>query len=300
MALHDLFASKAANQQFKFGNRCLVMGILNVTPDSFSGDGLKKDDASMLEAIVAQARQFIENGADILDVGGESTRPGADLVDVDEELSRVIPAIKAIRSHLPQAIISIDTYKAKVADAALEAGANIINDVWGFKADKEMANVAIKHNAPVILMHNRSKPGHAEIHARLGGEYVAPHYDHFMEEVIEEMQNLVENAITAGVKRENIMVDPGVGFGKTKDQNMVLINKLDLIRERLGLPVLLGSSRKSFIGLVLDVPADERVEGTAATVALGVARGADVVRVHDVKVMSRIVRMTDAMLRAES
>ncbi|MTI10435.1 dihydropteroate synthase [Curvivirga aplysinae] len=298
MAFHDLFNSGDNNQEFQLGDRCLVMGIMNVTPDSFSGDGLRSKDVDLDTKVLKQAEFFLSNGADILDIGGESTRPGAEIVGEHEELKRVEPAIKAIVNAFPNAVLSVDTYKAAVAEAALNAGAHIINDVWGFKADPDMSKVAVKHQAPVILMHNRSKPGHAEIDARLGGAYIAPKYNDFLNEVIQEMRLLIEGAITAGVKPENIMIDPGVGFGKTAAQNMELINRLDVIKEALGYPILLGSSRKSFIGLTLDVPADERVEGTAATVSLGVARGADVVRVHDVKVMDRIVRMTDAMLRA--
>lgn len=297
MAFNDLF--KNDNEpDFNFGNRCLVMGIMNVTPDSFSGDGLENNKSILESAIVDQARCFLRDGADILDIGGESTRPGAALVSEELELSRVVPAVEAIVRKFPSAIISVDTYKSKVADAALGAGAHIINDVWGFRADENMAAVAVKHNAPVILMHNKSKPGHAEIDSRLGGAYIAPDYTDFLNQVIEEMRVLASDAIEAGVLRENIMLDPGVGFGKTVSQNMELINRLDEIKAALGFPILLGSSRKSFIGLTLDVPADERVEGTAATVSLGVTRGADIVRVHDVKEMSRIVRMTDAMLRA--
>lgn len=297
MAFNDLFNSEN-EAEFKFGDRCLVMGILNITPDSFSGDGLQRDEIEMEKAIVAQGEHFLKNGADILDIGGESTRPGAALVGEEQELARVGPAVKAIVKAFPHAILSIDTYKARVADAALTAGAHIINDVWGFHADGNMASVALKHNAPVMLMHNKSKPGHAEIDSRLGGAYIAPDYSDFLNEVIEEMRELANNAIGAGIPAENIMLDPGVGFGKTVSQNMELINKLDEIKAALDFPILLGSSRKSFIGLTLDVPADERLEGTAATVSLGVARGADVVRVHDVKEMGRIVRMTDAMLRA--
>lgn len=285
------------NDHFQWGRRCYVMGILNVTPDSFSGDGLA-DDADRVARAVAQARQFLADGADILDVGGESTRPGAALVAEQEELDRVVPVIEALVRELPQATISIDTYKAAVAEAALRHGAHVINDVWGFKADTDMAALAADRNAPVMLMHNRSKPGHAEIDRRLGGSYVAPDYQDFLAEVVEETAALARNAEANGVARDQIVLDPGVGFGKTIDQNMALINHLDAFK-KLGYPILLGSSRKSFIGRVLDVEPDQRVEGTAATVALGVARGADIVRVHDVKEMSRVVRMTDALIRAD-
>ena len=285
------------NDHFHWGSRCYVMGIVNVTPDSFSGDGLA-DDQDRVTRALAQARQFIADGADILDVGGESTRPGAALVAEQEELDRVVPVVEALTRELPDAIISVDTYKAAVAEAALAHGAHIINDVWGFKADADMAAVAADRQAPVMLMHNRSKPGHAEIDRRLGGSYVAPDYKDFLAEVVEETADLARNAEANGIARDQIVLDPGVGFGKTIEQNMALINHLDAFK-KLGYPVLLGSSRKSFIGRVLDVEADQRLEGTAATVAIGVARGADIVRVHDVKEMTRIVRMTDALVRAD-
>lgn len=285
------------SQQFQWGQRCHVMGIVNVTPDSFSGDGVA-NDADVVKRALAQAASFLADGADILDIGGESTRPGAAVVGAREEMDRVLPVITAIAERHPEAVISIDSYKAEVAAAALDAGAHIINDVWGFKADPEMAPLAKERGVPVMLMHNRSKPGHADIDARLGGSYVAPDYKDFLPEVLAETRALAEAAEAAGVAHDQIVIDPGVGFGKTIAQNMALINHLDRFKA-LGYPVLLGSSRKSFIGRVLDTPPDERLEGTAATVALGVVRGADIVRVHDVRHMARIVRMTDAMLRAE-
>ena len=285
------------SEKFKWGSECYIMGIVNATPDSFSGDGIVGAKDTVSKA-VAQAGTFLNDGAHILDVGGESTKPGAAIVSPNEELDRVVPVITALSKEFPSAVISIDTYKASVAKAALDAGAHIINDVWGFKADPDMAPLAARYNVPVILMHNRSKPGHAEIDARLGGTYIAPNYDNFLDEVKDEMRDIANNAIKAGVEARQIILDPGVGFGKTVQQNMVLINKLDHFKS-LGFPQLLGASRKSFIGKVLDVEADQRLEGTAATVALGVVRGANIVRVHDVKEMARIVRMTDAMLRAE-
>ena len=285
------------NDQFQWKDRCYVMGIMNVTPDSFSGDGLISE-TDVVDKALEQAGRFLEEGADVLDIGGESTRPGAELVAEQEELSRVVPVVEAIAKAYPQAVISLDTYKASVAEAGLKAGGHIINDVWGFKADPEMGPLAARTGAPVILMHNRSKPGHAEIDRRLGGSYVAPDYQNFLEEVLEETRLLAENAEKSGVSRDQIMIDPGVGFGKTISQNMALINHLDRFRA-LGYPVLLGASRKSFIGRYLELPADERMEGTAATTALGVARGANMVRVHDVKEMARIVRMTDGMIRSE-
>jgi dihydropteroate synthase len=272
------------------------MGIVNVTPDSFSGDGLARD-GDMIAAGVAQAAQFLADGADILDIGGESTRPGAEPVPVAEEIARTQPVIAAIRDAFPQAILSIDSFKAETAAAALDAGADWINDVWAFQADPQMAPLAKARGCPVVLMHNRSKPGHADIDRRLGGSYKAPDYADFLAEVLDELRTIITRALDAGIAPENIILDPGVGFGKTVAQNMALINCLDRVRA-LGYPVLLGASRKSFIGRVLDVEADERVDGTAATTALGVVRGADIFRVHDVRQMAHVARMTHAMLTA--
>ncbi len=281
---------------FDWGPRTYVMGILNVTPDSFSGDGIiAKGDAVKLA--VEQAREFILYGADILDVGGESTRPGSEPVDAEEEMERVIPVIEGLRKNFPQVLISIDSYKAKVADAAILAGANIINDVWGFRADFEIASVAAKHKVPVILMHNRSNPASVEVREKLGGTYLGAEYDDLLEDVKRELLASVEIAVKAGVEERLIILDPGIGFGKTREHNLALINRLGEIRS-LGYPILLGPSRKSFIGFTLDLPPDQRVEGTAATVAVGITRGADVIRVHDVKEMVRVAKMTDAIVRA--
>lgn len=277
--------------------RCLVMGIVNVTPDSFSGDGLGKE-CDILGAAVAQAQRFAAAGADILDIGGESTRPGAAFVDEAEETARVAPVIRAIRAELPDIAISIDTYKAKVAAAALEAGADIVNDVWALQADPDMARVVIDAGCPAILMHNRSKPGHADIDRRLGGSYTAPDYGaNFLETALEEMRRMMAGAVDAGVDPARLYTDPGVGFGKTQSQNMALIEAIDKVRE-IGYPVLLGASRKSFMGRVLDLPADDRLETTLATTALAVIRGAAIVRVHDVAENVKTVRMTEAMLAA--
>lgn len=281
----------------QLGTRPLIMGIVNVTPDSFSGDGLLRE-RDMVAAAVDQAARFLADGADILDIGGESTRPGAAPVAADEEIARVVPAIRAIRARFPEAAISIDSFKAATAEAALDAGADWINDVWALAADPGMAALAAARGCPVVLMHNRSKPGHAEIDKRLGGSYRAPDYTDFLPEVLAEMTALVERATAAGIARERIILDPGVGFGKTVAQNMMLIDKLDRVRA-LGQPVLLGASRKSFIGKVLDVEADERVDGTAATTAVGVMRGADILRVHDVRRMAHVARMTHAIVTAE-
>lgn len=282
---------------FDWGSRTYVMGILNVTPDSFSGDGIIAK-GEVVKSAVDQAREFILHGADILDVGGESTRPGSEPVNAEEEMERVIPVIEELRKNFPQVLISIDTYKAKVADAAIQAGANIINDVWGFRADSELASVAAKHKAPAILMHNRSNPASVEVREKLGGTYLGAEYDDLLEDVKRELLASVEIAVKAGVEERLIMLDPGIGFGKKREHNLELINRLGEIRS-FGYPVLLGTSRKSFIGFTLDLPPDQRVEGTAATVAVGITRGADLIRVHDVKEMVRVAKMTDAIVRGQ-
>lgn len=276
---------------FEWGARTYVMGILNATPDSFSGDGLLREGADGL----AQARAFLEAGADLLDVGGESTRPGSQPVSAEEEIARVVPLIRAIRAE-SQAVISVDTYKAAVAEAALQAGADLINDVWGLRADPDLAAVAARHNAPVILMHNRSNPASVEVRERLGNAYVAAEYSNLLQDVCNELMASVALARAAGIPDEHIILDPGIGFGKSVAQNLELINRLGEIRA-LGFPVLLGPSRKSFIGYTLNLPPDQRLEGTAAAVAVGIARGADIVRVHDVAAMVRVARMTDALVR---
>ena len=282
---------------FSWGSRTYVMGILNVTPDSFSGDGiLALSETSEVEAAVRQAEEFLTSGADILDVGGESTRPGSQPISVDDEIGRVIPVIEAIAREFPEALISIDTYKAKVAEAAFNAGARILNDVWALRADPELASVAAASGAAVILMHNRSNPASVEVREQLGNAYVGSEYQDLIEDVKQELLMSVELATKAGVEESRIILDPGIGFGKTREHNLELINRLDEI-SALGYPVLLGTSRKSFIGFTLDLPADQRVEGTAATVAIGIARGADIIRVHDVKEMVRVAKMTDAIVR---
>jgi dihydropteroate synthase len=283
------------NHLFHWGSRTYVMGILNVTPDSFSGDGIiAKGDAAQLA--VEQARGFLANGADILDVGGESTRPGSQPVSVDEELERVLPVVEAIAKEFPEALISIDTYKAKVAEAAFKAGVHFLNDVWALRADPQLASLAAAFDVPVILMHNRSNPASVEVRQQLGNAYIGSTYEDLIEDVKRELFLSVDLAVKAGVEESRIILDPGVGFGKTREHNLELIDRLDEIRA-LGYPVLLGTSRKSFIGFTLDLPADQRVEGTAATVAVGITRGADIIRVHDVKEMVRVARMTDAIVR---
>lgn len=278
-----------------WGSRTFVMGILNLTPDSFSGDGLLKRDDQM-SRVLEQAGRFVEAGADILDLGGESTRPGSQAVSLEEELERVVPAVQAIRSAGIPCIISVDTYKAAVAEAALQAGADWINDVWAMQADEKMAAVAAKYQAPIILMHNHSKHNDVALDARLGGRNISSKYGNMMEEIKEELLEYVTRAKTAGIKDENIILDAGVGFGKTVSQNLELLNRHDEICA-LGYPVLLGPSRKSFIGYTLNAEPDQRLEGTAAAVAIGIARGVDIVRVHDVEEMVKVSRMADAITR---
>jgi len=279
----------------EFGKKTYIMGILNVTPDSFSGDGLLSQPDTV-RAALEQAQRFIEAGADILDIGGESTRPGAEAVNEAEELARVIPVIEAIRSSGGEVLLSIDTYKAPVAAAALEKGADWINDVWGLRADPLMAATAARYQAPIILMHNRSKPANAKLQQRLGGRYIGIEYANLLQDICAELLESVTLARAAGVDDRRIILDPGIGFGKTVEQNLELVNRLGEIKA-LGYPLLLGASRKSFIGYTLDLSPVERVEGTAAVCAIGIARGADIIRVHDVEVMARVARMTDALVR---
>jgi dihydropteroate synthase len=279
-----------------WGVRTYVMGIINITPDSFSGDGLLTQD-DYIQAAVDQARQFIADGADILDIGGESTRPGSNPVDAQTEMERIVPVIDRIKTEM-DILISVDTYKAHVAGEALAAGADWINDVWALQADPDMARVVAQAGCPVVLMHNRSKANDVVLQERLGGMYRGAHYANLLEDVKQELQASVRVGLQAGISSEQIILDPGIGFGKTVSQNLELINRLDEIRS-LGYPVLLGPSRKSFIGQVLDVPAGDRLEGTLAAICVGVTRGADILRVHDVKETVRVVRMTDAILRAK-
>ncbi|RBW67673.1 dihydropteroate synthase [Bacillus taeanensis] len=262
------------NNVYDLNEKTLIMGILNITPDSFSDGGRFNE----VEQAVQRAKELIENGAHIIDIGGESTRPGAEKVGTDEELARVIPIIKAIRKEL-DIPISIDTYKAEVARQAVEAGANIINDIWGAKADKEMAAVAADYHVPIILMHNRKNR----------------EYEHLMIDMVADLQESISIAHEAGVSDHHIILDPGIGFAKTSEDNLTVMHHLNVITS-LGYPVLLGTSRKTFIGKTLDLPVDERVEGTGATVCLGIQKGCQIVRVHDVKEISRMAKMMDAML----
>ncbi len=280
------------NFTFEWGTRTYVMGILNLTPDSFSGDGLGEQNE---EAALQQAREYVQAGADILDVGGESTRPGAAPVSAQEEMDRVLPIITILKAEF-DTLISIDTYKAKVAEEAIKAGAAMLNDVWGLQADPALAKVASGTGVPVILMHNRSTPNNAAIKDQLGGRYIGVEYDNLLDDVKRELMESVSLAHAAGISDQRIILDPGIGFGKTVEQNLALLNHLDEIRA-LGYPVLLGPSRKSFIGYTLDLPLEDRVEGTAAAVSVGITRGADIIRVHDVREMIRTAQMTDAIVR---
>ena len=280
---------------FHWGRRTYVMGIINVSPESFSGDGLSDVDEA-----VRLAQRFVNDGADILDVGGQSTRPrysaaveagagtsgtarGYDEIGVEEEIRRVIPVIRAI-SDLTDVPISVDTYKAPVAEAAAEAGAALINDVWGLKRDAGIARVAAERGLPLILMHNQE-------HTRYGD---------LIQDIIASLRDSVAEAVRAGVAEERVIVDPGFGFGKTVAHNLEVLRRLAEIRSALGRPLNLGTSRKSTIGRVLDLPVEQRVEGDAGAVAIGIANGADIIRVHDVKEMARVAKMADAITRTAS
>ncbi len=258
-----------------WGRRTYVMGIVNLTPDSFSGDGLNGD----VSAAVAQARRMEADGADIIDVGAESTRPGSTPLTAEEEFTRLLPALTAICEAV-SIPVSVDTYKADVARQAIAAGAAVVNDVWGALADADMARVIADAGVPAILMHNRRRAEYADL----------------VPDVIAGLGRIADHALTAGIPEHNIVLDPGIGFGKTADHNLELLRRLPELRS-LGYPLLLGVSRKSTIGRVLGLPEDERLEGTAAAVAMSIAGGADIVRVHDVKEMVRVARMTDAIVR---
>ena len=267
------------------------MGIVNVTPDSFSGDGITDPSQA-----VAQGLALAENGADILDVGGESSRPGGSPVDTDEELARVVPVIEGLhrRTDLP---ISVDTRRAAVAEAALAAGATMVNDVWGFRGDPDLAGVTAAASAWAIAVHNRQAA--AVTVPGLGGFFPHVAYDDVVEEIIGELHGSIALLLDAGLSEDRIIVDPGFGFGKGPDQNLQLLARLGELKS-LGKPILLGTSRKSTIGLVLDLPPSERADGTAATVAIGIQNGADIIRVHDLPAMARVARMADAIVRGWS
>jgi dihydropteroate synthase len=256
--------------------------MTNVTPDSFSGDGLLVGDpgADPVARAVAQARAMADAGADILDIGGESTRPGHAPVGEPEERARTIPVVNAVRKALPDMPLTIDTTKPSVAAAALDAGADAINDVWGVGEDPALTLLAAARRAPIILMHNRAEPRYADL----------------VGEVVADLGRAVDRALSAGVPATDILVDPGIGFGKTAGQNLALLHELGRL-QALGRPILLGTSRKSTLGKVLDLPADQRLEATLATTALGIAAGADIVRVHDVHENVRAARIADAIVR---
>jgi dihydropteroate synthase len=286
------------NHQFRWGERTYVMGILNATPDSFSGDGLGHA-ADAVAAAVEQARRFVAAGVDILDVGGESTRPGAAVVDAADEQQRVVPVIQAVHAafELP---ISVDTWKADVAAAALDAGADIVNDIWGLRVpdggwNDAMAQLVAERRVPIVIMHNRRAQASRDT---VGGYYRTVTYTDLVGDVLRELEENVQFARDQGIHPTQIILDPGIGFGKTPTQNIELLRRLGEFTA-LGYPLLLGTSRKSFIGLALGgLPPHERVEGTLATVALGIQAGADIVRVHDVAANVRVARMTDALVRS--
>lgn len=253
-----------------------IMGILNVTPDSFS-DGGKWNN---LSAALSHTEQMIKDGADIIDIGGESTRPGYTMISDEEEISRVVPIIKAVKREF-DIPVSVDTYKSRVADAALSAGADLLNDIWGLKYDTKIAAAAKRYDVPVCLMHNRKQAV----------------YSNFLNDVVNDLQESIDIAHKAGISDDKIILDPGVGFAKSLEENLCITNHLELLRE-MGYPVLLGTSRKSMIGLTLDLPREERVEGTLATSVLACVKGAMFVRVHDVKENYRAVKMTEAILKS--
>ena len=274
------------NTELRWGERTYVMGIINLSPDSFSGDGIGD-----LESAVAQARCLVTEGVDIIDVGGESTRPNSAPVSIDEEIKRVVPVIERLVSEV-SIPLSTDTYKSEVARRALDAGATMINDQWGLKRDQRLAELAAEKGTPLILMSNQRDKGGYDA----GLQRDTAYYEELMAEVTSSLRKSLELALRLGVPLENIILDPGIGFGKTWRQDLEVIRRLEELKE-LGRPILIGPSRKSFIGLVLDLPANERVEGTAAAVAIGIAKGADIVRVHDVQQMVRVCRLSDAIVR---
>ncbi len=280
-----------------WGTRTFIMGILNLTPDSFSGDGLLCS-GDPLQSAVEQARQFIQEGADVLDLGAESSRPGSETISAEQEIERLLPALQAIRPAFPDILISIDTYKAETARICLENGADWINDIWGLKADAKLAKVIADQHANVVLMHNRTHESKVRDLGALGRTYSGVQYGS-LGDIVADLAESIAIAKKAGVPDENIIIDPGIGFGKNTETNLAIIKNLDIFKG-LGFPVLIGPSRKSFIGQVLDLPVEEREEGTAAVVAIGIAHGADIVRVHNVRAIARVVHMSDAIVRGMS
>ena len=286
--MKGLGTTRCGNTEFRWGERTYVMGIINLSPDSFSGDGVAD-----LGAAVAQAHRFVSEGADILDIGGESTRPGFTPVSVDEEVKRVVPVIERLASEVPVPL-SVDTYKSEVARQALEAGAAVINDQWGLNRDQRLAELAAEWNVPLVLMSNQRDKGSYDTKIKRDTAC----YDDPMTAVSSSLRQSLELALKLGVARDNIILDPGIGFGKTWQQDMEILRRLEELKQ-LGRPILIGPSRKSFIGLALNLPVEERVEGTAAAVAIGIAKGADVIRVHDVQQMVRVCRLSDAIIRSD-
>ena len=283
----DLGSTSCGNSIFHWGQRTYIMGVVNVSPDSFSGDGIA--DA---EQAIARGKQLASEGADMIDVGGESTRPGSTPVSIDEELRRVVPVVEKLANEV-SVPVSVDTYKLDVARQALNAGASMMNDIWGLQREPALADLAAEKGMPIVLMSNQRDSPCQDI----------------MPTVISDLKRAIKQALTAGVPWENIIIDPGIGFGKTQEQNLEILQRLEEL-QTLGRPVLLGTSRKSFIGWVLDLspeqrlnkvafvpPGDQRLEGTAATVAIGIAKGVDIVRVHDVREMARVCKMSDAVVR---
>lgn len=265
---------KIGNREFDVNSKTYIMGILNVTPDSFSDGGRFNE----VESALFHVEEMIHEGADIIDVGGESTRQGYTVISEDEEIERVVPVIERITAEF-DVPVSIDTYKSRVAEAALNAGAVLVNDIWGLKKDRKMADVIAAANAACCLMHNRENTDYID----------------FVNDVITDLGDSVKLAETAGISREKIILDPGVGFAKSYEQNLEIIKNVDRLRE-LELPVLLATSRKSVIGLTLDLPSDQRLEGTLATTVMGVMKGCSFVRVHDIKENKRAILMTEAVL----
>jgi dihydropteroate synthase len=286
VVMSHLGNTKCGNTEFRWGERTYVMGIMNLSPDSFSGNGITD-----IETAVAQAHRFVGEGADILDIGGESTRPASVPVSIADEIKRVVPVIERLVSEVPTPL-SIDTSKSEVAHLALKAGAAMINDQWGLKKDKHLAEIAAEWGVPLILMSNQRDKGGYDVRIQRDMAY----YQDCMTEVILSLRKSMELALKLSVPRENIILDPGIGFGKTWQQDLEIIRRLGELKE-LGRPILIGPSRKSSIKMVLDLPINERIEGTAASIAIGIANGADLVRVHDVQQMVRVCRMTDAIVR---
>ena len=283
----NLGSTSCGSSTFHWGERTYIMGVVNVSPDSFSGDGIAD-----VEQAITKGKQLVSEGADIVDVGGESTRPGSNPISIDEELRRVIPVVEKLANEVPVPV-SVDTYKLEVALQALNAGASMINDIWGLQKEPALADLAAKKGVPIILMSNQRDS----------------HCQDIMPAVVSDLKRAIKQALSAEVPWENIIIDPGIGFGKTQEQNLEILQDLEQLKI-LGRPILLGSSRKSFVGWVIDLtpeqrsqevtfvpPGDGRLEGTAATLAIGIAKGVDIVRVHDVREMARVCKMSDAIVR---